>query len=151
MKKSSCFALLCLFSICSFAQRFDPNNINDKLFIAINCVGISESTTKMGANREVEQEKYNKFYIIDTESKLGILVKPNEVNPLSVSTATWTITPKKVIGHTDKKNDASSLVMNFEYDRASGAFEESFVVTGERSVLTSKTKGFCSKFKAIPR
>lgn len=145
------FITLILFCNYSFADRFDPNNINEKLFISIKCVGISDTSIKLKNKTENTQEKYLKYFIIDRESNLVLNYYPNRTESFVILRGDWKVTNSKVIGLISRDDTNKSLTSNFEYDISGQNFKETVIVSDTDSVFTSKTTGMCSKFKSIPK
>jgi hypothetical protein len=142
---------LILFCNHVFADRFDPNNINEKLFISIKCVGISEESMKFLNKTDTTQEKYLKYFIIDKESNLVLNYYPNLTESFVILRGDWKITKSKVVGFISRDEANKSLVLNFEYDISGQNFKETMIVNNSDSVLTSKTTGMCTKFKSLPK
>lgn len=140
-----------LISPFAYSQRFDPNNINEKLFIAIRCVGITESIIKVGNESETTQEKYQKYLIIDKESKLVLNYHPKNSEQFTVSRGDWKITPKKITGFISNEERDTSLVLNFEYDTVENSFKETMILNNKTSYLSNKTEGLCYKLKSLPK
>lgn len=149
MKK---YFFMMLFFICStsFANRFDPNNIDPNLFIAIRCDGTSTMTLKNMNSTDTTNLKYQKFFIIDKESNLVLNYQPNKVEQFDILKGDWKITRSKVLGLIEQKSGGTSLISNFEYDIFDKSFIENVILSRVNESLTTRSSGKCVQLRSLP-
>ena len=144
------FMMLILICETSFGNRFDPNNIDPKLFIVIKCDGISNMTLKSKGQSDTSISKYQKIYIIDKESKLVLNYQPDKVDKFSILKGNWNINNNTVIGLIEQDTGRTALISSFEYDISNKSFKEIVVLSRVDESLTTKSSGQCVQLMSLP-
>ncbi len=149
--KNFFFLFILLLYTNAFANRFDPTNINENLFIAIQCDGTSSMTLKSKGQSDTTISKYQKIYIIDKESKLVLNYQPDKVDKFSILRGNWSIVNNTVIGLIEQDSGRTALISSFEYDISNKSFKEIVVLSRIDESLTTKSSGKCFQLKSLPR
>ncbi len=149
--KNFFFLFILLLYTNAFANRFDPTNINENLFIAIQCDGTSSMTLKSKGQSDTTISKYQKIYIIDKESKLVLNYQPDKVDKFSILRGNWSIDNNTVIGLIEQDSGRTALISSFEYDISNKSFKEIVVLSRIDESLTTKSSGKCFQLKSLPR
>ena len=148
--KNFFFLFILLLYTNAFANRFDPTNINENLFIAIQCDGTSSMTLKSKGQSDTTISKYQKIYIIDKESKLVLNYQPDKVDKFSILKGNWNINNNTVIGLIEQDTGRTALISSFEYDISNKSFKEIVVLSRVDESLTTKSSGQCVQLMSLP-